>query len=336
MMAWHADAGRIDPGSLATALRKAVGRAGPPGELLPRHLPRWRQLLTPSWLAAWLSGLPVEAAPAADWRLFEVGCGGAASFMQAHIPCAGYLDTHQLEGGAVWNKVSDEELLRLLLGNGIRHDTTVLLYGRNTLCAARAAHLMLYAGVKDVRLLDGGYAAWTDAGYPVIAGEPPTPPAASDFGALFPGRAEYAVDMQQAQDLMRRNDGALVSIRTWAEHTGKTSGYSYIAPKGDIPGARWGRAGRDGDVNCMSAFQRPDGTMKPPCEIQAIWKDAGVHAWQRTAFYCGTGWRASLAFFYAWLMNWERISVYDGGWFEWSSLTGHPVAAGPCETYSSA
>jgi thiosulfate/3-mercaptopyruvate sulfurtransferase len=328
MVAWHGDAGRVSPGSVATALRKAVGRAGPAVNLLPRHLPRWQQLLTPSWLAAWLSGLPVEAAPLSDWRLFEVGCGDAASFMQAHIPGAGYLDTHQLEGGAVWNKVSDDELLRLLLRNGIRHDTTVLLYGRNTLCAARAAHLMLYAGVKDVRLLDGGYAAWTAAGCPVIAGAPSSAPAAPDFGAPFPGCAEYAMDMPQARDLMRHNSGALVSIRTWAEHTGKTSGYSYIAAKGDIAGARWGRAGRDGDVNCMSDFQRPNGTMKPPGEIQAFWQEAGLHPGLRTAFYCGTGWRASLAFFYAWLMNWERISVYDGGWFEWSSVPGNPVAIG--------
>jgi thiosulfate/3-mercaptopyruvate sulfurtransferase len=45
----------------------------------------------------------------------------------------------------------------------------------------------------------------------------------------------------------------------------------------------------------------------------------------RIAFYCGTGWRASLAFFYAWLMGWEHISVYDGGWFEWSSDPANPV-----------
>ena len=44
--------------------------------------------------------------------------------------------------------------------NGIRHDTTVILYGRNTMAAARAAHLMMYAGVEDVRLLDGGLDAW--------------------------------------------------------------------------------------------------------------------------------------------------------------------------------
>ncbi|WP_227625940.1 rhodanese-like domain-containing protein [Geofilum rubicundum] len=37
------------------------------------------------------------------------------------------------------------------------------------------------------------------------------------------------------------------------------------------------------------------------------------------AFYCGTGWRGSEAWFNAWLMGWPKVSVYDGGWFEWSA-----------------
>ncbi len=40
------------------------------------------------------------------------------------------------------------------------------------------------------------------------------------------------------------------------------------------------------------------------------------------AFYCGTGWRASETFFYAYLMDWPNVSVYDGGWFEWSRQNG--------------
>ena len=77
----------------------------------------------------------------------------------------------------------------------------------------------------------------------------------------------------------------------------------------------------------MSDFHHPNGTMKPPAEIQAFWRKAGICSGQWTTFYCGTGWRASLAFFYAWLMNWERISVYDGGWCEWSSNPANLVVA---------
>jgi 3-mercaptopyruvate sulfurtransferase SseA len=293
-----------------------------------KHLPRWQHLVTPAWLAGLISGQAVVAAPTGNWRLFEVGCNGAELFARSHIPCAGYIETHQLERGPLWKKAPDETLLQILLANGIGHDTTVLLYGRNTLSAARAAHLMLYAGVVDVRLLDGGFAAWQASAYSVLPGTSFPNSALSDFGARFPAHPEYLMDMHQVKSLMRRKDGVLVSIRTWNEFIGGTSGYSYIAAKGDIPGARWGRAGDDGDVNSMSDFHHPNGTMKPPAEIQAFWEDAGISPRRWTTFYCGTGWRASLAFFYAWLMKWERISVYDGGWCEWSSDPANLVVAG--------
>lgn len=283
-------------------------------------LARWRQLPSPAWLARLLAGAPVQAAPAGAWRLFEVGCDSGAAYLAGHIPGAAYIDTNRLERQPLWNKVSDEALLALLLENGIGHDTTVILYGRNSLAAARAAHLMLYAGVADVRLLDGGLDGWLRAGHALQQGAPAPVPPAAVFGAPFPARPDFLIDTAQARELLQQADGALVSIRTWQEHVGATSGYSYIEARGDIPGARWGRAGNDGDVHSMSEYQHADGTMKPPAEISALWRQAGVGPGQRTAFYCGTGWRASLAFFYAWLMAWERISVYDGGWCEWSRV----------------
>lgn len=62
-----------------------------------------------------------------------------------------------MESEPLWNKVSDAQLKAMLAKHGIRHDTTVILYGRDVYAAARVAQIMLYAGVKDVRLLDGGW-----------------------------------------------------------------------------------------------------------------------------------------------------------------------------------
>lgn len=283
-------------------------------------LARPRQLVAPAWLASLIDGAQVDDRPSAGWRLLEVGCGTAALFEHAHIPGASYLDAGGFEREPLWNKVDDHVLLSLLLSHGVRHDTTVILYGRNNLAAARLAHLLLYAGVEDVRLLDGGFALWEAGAYPCARGPVPVAAgrAAADFGIAFPAHPEYLIGTRQARALLSAPDGALVSIRSEAEFLGKVSGYSYIAACGDIPGARWGRAGADGDVNSMSAYHLADGRMKPAGEIVLQWREQGIVEGLRIGFYCGTGWRASMAFFYAWLMGWPRIGVYDGGWLAWS------------------
>lgn len=273
-------------------------------------LVRPRQLVAARWLARHCLDESL--------CVIEVGCNGGDLYQQAHIPGALYLDTTELETAPHFNKVSDTALLAVLLRLGIGHDATVILYGRNTLAAARAAHLLLYAGVKDVGLLDGGFGQWCAEGHSVSSGAVAARPVAA-FGAPFPGRPELLIDTAQVRQLLTRSDAALASIRTWSEHCGKTSGYDYISVCGDIPGARWGRAGQDGDVNSMSNYQDADGCMVAGEVIAAMWAANGIHAGQEVAFYCGTGWRASLAFFYAWLLGWPNISVYDGGWYEWSS-----------------
>jgi thiosulfate/3-mercaptopyruvate sulfurtransferase len=302
-------------------------------------LPRWRQLVPVGWLAGLLAQLSVPAGPAADWQLFEVACDGLAVYLGGHIPGAQYLDTRQFERLPFWNALPPMELLPVLQHAGLGPHTTVILYGRNTLAAARVAHCLLTAGVRDVRLLDGGLTAWCAAGHALQQGPQRVPPCAhaaagpdtSDTRSVaapparLAPRPDYRIHTAQAKALLAQPDGALVSIRTRAEFRGETSGYGYIPARGEIAGALWGQAGVDGDVNSMGNFQEADGRMKPAAQIAALWRAAGIGPQMQIAFYCGTGWRASLAFFYAWLMGWPRISVYDGGWFEWSADPANPV-----------
>ena len=280
-------------------------------------LPRRRHLIAPSELASVLATIPC--------RLVEVGFGALPAFLAGHIPGAAYIDTLAFESAPLWNKVPDACLTALLLRHGIRHDTTVIVYGRNNLAAARAAHLMLYLGVADVRLLDGGFNAWRTLGLPVASGPGQACPPARAFGIAVPAHPEYLVDLAQARALQRGGTPALVSVRTWNEYIGRTSGYAYIAARGDIPGALWGRIENDDDINGMTEFHNTDGSMAAPAHIRQIWLDARIDPARHTVFYCGTGWRASLAFFYAWLMGWEHISVFDGGWYEWSRDPANPV-----------
>lgn len=287
--------------------------------LFRNDLPRWQHLIHPIWLHDLLRGRDIAAPPPADWLLFDVDCDRPEAFEKAHIPGAAYLDTNLLEREPFWNAVPGAELLQVLAGLGITRATTVLLYGRNTTAAARAAHLMLYAGVADVRLLDGGFAGWVGAGLPVAHGPQRAFAPRAGFGADAPLCPRVLVGTRDVQALLAHpGSGVLASIRSHAEFTGQTSGYGYIAAKGDIPGAVWAHAGRDGDVNDMSDYQDALGRMLPASHIVAFWREVGIVPHTPVCFYCGTGWRASLAFFYAWLMGWEQISVYDGGWFEWS------------------
>lgn len=286
---------------------------------------RWQHLVAPDCLAGQRAAADSARTAAGAVRLFEVGFGALDAFLAGHIPGAAYLDTADMESAPLWNKVNDATLVALCLRHGVRHDSTVILYGRNNLAAARCAHLLLYLGVADVRLLDGGFHGWRALGLPTEAGPGARYPAAGAFGAPVPAHPAYLLDLQAARQLQRDDPAALVSVRTWPEYHGHTSGYPYIAARGDIPGALWGRIVNDDDIHGMSEFHRDDGRMAHQDDILRLWADAGIHPGRRAVFYCGTGWRASLAFFYAWLMGWEEIAVYDGGWCEWSRDPANPV-----------
>ncbi|STW30072.1 thiosulfate sulfurtransferase ynjE [Klebsiella michiganensis] len=96
------------------------------------------------------------------------------------------------------------------------------------------------------------YACSTAAGKPgptpgcrVERGTPPKQKPEPEFGAPIPGQPQLMLNTEQARALLHRQDASLVSIRSWPEFIGTTSGYSYIKPMGEIAGARWGHAGSD-------------------------------------------------------------------------------------------
>ena len=112
------------------------------------------------------------------------------------------------EYAPLWTRVSDAALEARLLSEGVRYDTTVVLYGRDTTAAARAAVLLMYAGVDDVRILDGGFVAWSAAGYP-IATTATRPQPVTDFGKTFPGHPEYLMATEAVKTLIAERDAAL-------------------------------------------------------------------------------------------------------------------------------
>ena len=263
-----------------------------------------------------------------------------SDYEKGHIPGAIDIDTNSLESQETWNRRSAEELKHALLQAGITSDTTVILYGRfaypqnddpypgssaGHLGAIRSAAIMLYAGVKDVRILNGGLQSWLDAGYPVTSQETTKKPA-TDFGTKIPGRPEIFIDTPEAKKVLASPRQNLVSIRSWPEYIGQVSGYNYIEKTGRIPGSVFGNCGTD--AYHMENYRNLDHTIREYQETEKIWEEVGITPDKKNVFYCGTGWRGSEAFINAWLMGWPDIAIYDGGWFEWSNNADNPFETG--------
>jgi len=272
-------------------------------------------LISPEW---------ISTSPREDILIFEVGTDSRKVYRAGHIPGAVYFDTNLVERPPLWNRLPDDTLAQVLPAY-LTHNKTAILYARGSSAAARVAVILLYAGVRDVRLLDGGFSAWLTAGYPVETGEN-QPVAAATFGIMIPARPEVFVDTKAVKAILAGQRGVIASIQSWGEYIGETSGYAFIQPKGRIAGAVWGHAGVDRDG--MEAYHNPDGTARPLDKITEAWRKRGITPDQTVVFYCGTGWRASEAFFYAYTMGWKKIAVYDGGWQEWSRDPANPIETG--------
>ncbi len=304
------------------------------------HLPRYRQLVYPEWLKTLIDG---DTPPEFQGKEFVI-CHGhyrnRGAYEEGHIPGAVDLDTNTLESPETWNRRSPEELKETLESLGITRNTTVILYGRFSfpdnndpfpgssaghLGSIRSAFIMMYAGVKDVRILNGGLKSWEDAGYEVTSKDF-APAYRGEFGTSIPGCPELAVDVPEAREILASDQAELVSVRSWPEYTGEVSGYNYIEKKGRIPGSVFGNCGTD--AYHMENYRNLDHTTREYHEIEKIWAEVGVVPEKHNAFYCGTGWRGSEAWLNAWLMGWPRVSVFDGGWFEWSNDPMNPTATG--------
>ena len=264
----------------------------------------------------------------------------AADYGAGHIPGAIHLDTDMLENGyPQWRLLSASALQAVIGRLGIGPRTTVVVYGAKTIAAARVWWVLHYAGVHDVWMLNGGYAAWLRAGYP---GETRSNlPVARRFSAKVRDGALAATGYVREHG----PKALLADVRSRDEFQGRVSGYDYLDRKGRIPGAVHFENADDS----AAMYQNADGTLKPVDEIRRFWAKRGLvsDGKREVIFYCGSGWRSSLAYLYAVAMGFKRIRNYSDGWSGWSTIytlvtdyqgtkaiwqqtsSGNPVAAGP-------
>ena len=303
-------------------------------------LEKYAQLVSADWLNQLINTGTADEFYNDRYVICHAHYQNPEDYNSGHIPTAIAIDTNTLESPETWNRRSPEEIKNSLENLGITCYTTVILYGRFSfpsydnpfpgssaghLGAMRCAFIMLYAGVKDIRILNGGVQSWLDAGYELTK-EVFLPKPVTDFGTKIPAHPELAVDIHEAKEILKSNQANLVCVRSYREYIGEVSGYHYIKKKGHIPGCVFAICGSD--AYHMENYRNLDHTIKEAQEVIKQWKEVGITPDKHNSFYCGTGWRGSEAFINAWLMGWTKISVFDGGWFEWSNDELNPIEIG--------
>ncbi|MFJ4190812.1 sulfurtransferase [Kitasatospora sp. NPDC089509] len=201
-----------------------------------------------------------------------------------------------------------EEFGAAMRGFGVSTGRPVVVYdGAASMAAARAWWLLRWAGHREVRVLDGGFAAWRAAGLPVTAEVPES--AAGDFKAV-PGQLP-TVDADGAAAWAR--EALLLDARSGERYRGESEPVDPRA--GHVPGAL---------SVPTSENVGPDGRFRPVAELAARFRGLGAGE-REVAVYCGSGVTAAheiLAMAAAGL----EATLYPGSWSEWSSDPGRPVA----------
>jgi len=189
---------------------------------------------------------------------------------------------------------------------GVSGDRPVVAYDAvGGMSAARVWWLLRWAGVRDVRLLDGGLAAWTGAGLPLEAGS--VTPDPGDV-VLAPG-ALPTIDADQAATW----DGSLLDARAAERYAGDVEPVDPRA--GHIPGAlslpTAGNLGPDGRFLSDAALRERFAAVEGPV---AVYCGSGVTAAHEVAALASIGVEAAL---------------YPGSWSQWSNDPARPAETGP-------
>lgn len=251
----------------------------------------------------------------------------AKEYKEGHIKGAVHADINSIEDEPYWNLRPADQVKSAILAAGVDADTPVIFYGSDMSGTSRIAFAYLWAGVKNVKIINGGYEAWKNAGFETET-TVNEPKAKTDFKATVPVHPEYVLAIEDAYKNLESGDKnfKLVSIRSLAEFEGKTSGYSYIDKAGEPKGAVWGKAGSD--PYHMEDYVHADNTVITLDEMKQLWSGLDFNIDNKLAFYCGTGWRATIPFLIMYENGFTNMQLYDGGWFQWTMNPDYPVQVG--------
>ena len=281
--------------------------------------------MSPDWVQSVLDGNQEESE---DYMVLECAWGtvqDAAAYKEGHIKGAYHMNTDDIESEEYWNIRTPEEIKDLMAEYGITKDTTVICYSDEGTNSAddRVAFTLLWAGVENVKCLDGGYDAWLKSGYETEKTVNTPQPSDREFGVDIPAHPEYILSIGEAKEKLAGDDNfKLVSIRSRDEFLGRTSGYGYIDRAGEPEGAVWGHDTDDG------SYHNEDGTTAGLDVLKGYLEESGASLDNELSFYCGTGWRATIPFLICYENGMTNMTVYDGGWYQWQMDASLPVQVG--------
>ncbi|MEU3656549.1 sulfurtransferase [Streptomyces sp. NPDC032161] len=249
-----------------------------------------------------------------DVRWQQGGPHGRPDYEAGHIPGAVFVDLDaDLAGpagsGGRHPLPDPEEFGATMRRAGVRADTPVVVYdGGQGWAAARAWWLLRWTGHENVRVLDGGLAAWEEK----LDTEIPTPDE-GDFRPV-PG-AVPLLDADGAAALAR--SGLLLDARAAARYRGEVEPIDRVA--GHIPGA----------VSAPTTENvEEDGRFLPASSLAARFGELGADRASEVGVYCGSGVSGAhevLALAVAGI----PAALYAGSWSEWTADGTRPVATGP-------
>ena len=268
----------------------------------------------PELASALAAGTPADRRPVLlDVRWELGGPPGRPAYEAGHLPGAVFVDLETElaaePGPGGRHPLPDVEVFGAAMRRaGVCHGRPVVTYdGGQGWAAARAWWLLRWTGHPDVRVLDGGLAAWTGE---LSTAEPE--PAEGDFVPV-PG----ALPMLDAAGAARvARSGVLLDARAAERYRGEVEPIDPVA--GHIPGALSAPTTENVDER---------GRLHPPAELARRYAALGVTPGAEVGVYCGSGVSAAqevLALSQAGI----EAALYPGSWSEWVSDPSRPVATG--------
>jgi thiosulfate/3-mercaptopyruvate sulfurtransferase len=274
-------------------------------------------LVAPEWLKAHLADPKVKVVDA-SWYLPAQNRDAKAEFRAGHIPSAVFFDIDAIADRStdlphmLPDAVDFEKAAGAL---GLSESDTIVVYdGLGLFSAPRVWWTLRTFGANDVRVLDGGFPAWTSAGYPTEAGEAKPKPAR--FTAQF--APEAVRDYEAVRDALARGN-TVVDARSAPRFRGELPEPRAGVASGHMPGAR----------NLHYDMLAEDGRLVAPAKMRALFEQANVDLSEPVITTCGSGITAAVLLFALASIGKHDVTLYDGSWAEWGSREGASIATGP-------